>query len=139
MLYNIEQGKVEAYWEHASPYINKALNKTGANAEFSLEDIKESLIDGKMQLWLWVKDEEVQAVGVTEILSYPRSNILSIPFVGSEKMTVEEWFSESVEELTKFAKHHECSGLKGYGRFGWIKRFEKLGNVRSEASFILEI
>jgi hypothetical protein len=139
MLYHIRQDKIETYWEPASPYVEKALKKTGANAEYSLDDIKRSLHEGEMQLWLWVKDDEIQAVGVTEILCYPRCKILSIPFVGSEKMTVEEWFNGSVEELIEFAKHYGCKGIKGYGRFGWIKKFQKLGNVRSEASFILEI
>ena len=137
MLYNINN--IELYWEAAKPYIEKALFKTGANAEYGIDDIKKALLDEKMQLWLWVADDDVMAVGVTEIICYPQSKMLSLSFAGSEKMTIEDWFNGSVDELIRFAKHHGCNAIKGSGRPGWIKKFEKLGNVRSEASFILEI
>jgi len=139
VLYCINQENIETYWEHAKPYVEKALKKTGADAEYKIDDIRNALIRGDMQLWIWADDGEILAVGVSEILCYPQMKILSVPFAGAEKMSIEAWFEGSLDELIRFAKAHGCKGIKGYGRYGWIKKFKKLGNVRSEASFILEI
>lgn len=139
MLYHIRQENIDTYWECAKPYIEKALKRNDSTSDYSLDDIRNSLIRGKMQLWIWPYDGEILAVGVSEILCYPQQKILSVPYAGAEKMTIEEWLEGSMDELIAFAKAHGCSGVKGYGRYGWIKRFKKFGRVRSEASFILEI
>lgn len=137
MLIGIQKDDININWPLIAPFIENALLKT-KNKEFSSDSIREFLESGDMQLWAWMNDGEIDAIGVSEIVIYPNRKLLSVPFAAANKMTIEEWFEKSIDVLEHFAKHHGCSGLKGYGRKGWLKHFRKRGNVREETHFILE-
>ena len=146
MLSGIQADQVSLYWPHVKGLIEKALIRTGAIENYSLESIKKALIERDMQLWLWIEDKEILAAGITQIIQYPKRKVLDIPFVGAEKMTIDQWFEGSMEIFRKYAIANECWVIRGYGRFGWIKLFMKLirtlsgfASIHSEAAFVIEV
>lgn len=50
------------------------------------EDFYESLTNGGMQLWVAVTENEIIAAMVTQVIPYPRKNVLRIICIGGQHM-----------------------------------------------------
>lgn len=120
VLSGVMAENVNHVWPIVEPYIVDALKKTGADKEFSPESIRGMCVDRSMQLWVAHIDNELMAVFVSEIIQYPLRKALAIPFVGSNRHTIDIWI-QVYGVFEAYARHSGCSVIKGYGRRGWVK------------------
>ena len=96
--------------------IESALDEGGNTHTY--QDIRESIISGKMQLWLG--DD---ACAVTEIVVYPRKKVLHV-FLAAGKM---ETIVDMLDSAERFGKANGCVSITIAGRHGWKRVLSKEG------------
>jgi hypothetical protein len=95
---------------------------------YNSNDIKESCIDGNMQLWIgWdpskPKEDAHYATCVTEIIVRPNSKTFSIFIMTGRNM--KDWV-HNLDKLAEFARNKDCTHFEAVARPGWervLKRF----------------
>lgn len=97
---------------------------------FTLEDIKEKVLTGYMQLW---KDEGYAAV--TEVLNYPGSRVVLVHLAGGEL----EALLEADSELVKFARMVGATGIEIIGRKGWVRALRDRGYREAAVHLFKEV
>lgn len=95
-----------------------------------LEDFKERVMMGDMQLWIG----EGYA-GVTEVVDYPRSRVVLVHLVGGEL----ESLLRDHGELVKFAKLVEAAGIEINGRKGWTRVLKDRGYQEAAVRLFKEV
>ena len=105
----------EDRWEHAKPYIIRALKHTDC---YNIKDVEDGIRSGTFHLW----NGEKSAM-ITEIIQYPRLRALNLLFCGGDY----EELQSMLPSLEQFAKHFGCVRLYGGGRKGWHKKIKHLG------------
>jgi len=112
----IAPGDVPYFWPHVSDLLEKA--QPHSEGELATEDFLEFLKLADMQLWVAVRQKEVIAAMVTQIIPYPRKKILRIIAIGGAEM--DRWFG-SLPKVEEFALQMGCESLEAWGRKGWKK------------------
>ena len=84
----------------------------------SSEDFCMALMDGQMQLWVAVENNEVIACMVTQVITYPSKKTLRVIAIAGGKM--DTWFHFQ-PDLEEFAILMGCTSLEAWGRKGWKK------------------
>ena len=134
MIIGIQSGEVDSWWEHAEPYISKALKYSVG--EYLPEDIKDACKERDMQLWvMW--DKGVEGVFVTHILIYPQLKILLGLLISSDNFKI--WRKEVDEILIGFGKEHNCKYLEFFGRKGWGNYLKDINYKEQSRMFTKEI
>lgn len=88
------------------------------------EDIEEAVAHGTMQLWLVGTQKEVLAVGLTEIIRYPRSKACRmIACVGAR---MRDW-SHLNEFVRLWAREQGCDRMEALCRKGWERVLARHG------------
>lgn len=95
-----------------------------------LEDYKERVLTGYMQLWV---GEGYAAV--TEVLNYPRSRVVLVHLAGGELDSL----IEADGELEKFARIVEATGIELVGRKGWVKALRDRGYKEAAVHLFKEV
>jgi len=115
-------------WSEVEPLLKPAIAISGTH---NCEDIYHSLMGGKSQLWIqW--SEKVDAVVVTEFISYPRGLWFRFWLAGALKETEVLW-KKFFDILYEFAKQNKCAGIEDCGRVGWghyAPHAKKIGILR---------
>lgn len=88
------------------------------HAGLTLEDFKERVLTGYMQLWV---GEGYAAV--TEVLNYPSNRVVLVHLGGGEL----EALIEADGELEKFARIVGATGIEIIGREGWVRALRDRG------------
>ena len=114
--------------ERCRPWIEAALEYSGGTHIF--EDIAEGIIEGRMQLW-----PSPRGCIVTEIVVYPRKKVLNV-FLGGGEL---DQLLDMHNDVTAWAKSHDCEALTITGRFGWKKPLKAHGCKALHASYQKEI
>jgi len=106
-------------WKQVEKYLDKPLAIDGY--AYTSQDVLNSLINGKMQLWIsWSrKEEKVEAAIVTEIVDYPQKRACRYFLAGGENM--KSWFKKMKHEIEQWAKLNKCQQVELVGRKGWTK------------------
>jgi hypothetical protein len=102
--------------ERCRGWIESALEYGGGTHYY--EDIVESIVSGKMQLWP-AKDSCL----VTEITVYPRKKVLHV-FLGGGDL---EEIIDMHESVVQWAIEQGCESLTMTGRKGWGKPLKNSG------------
>jgi hypothetical protein len=89
-----------------------------SEGELEPEDFYEALTNAEMQLWVAVNDGDIIASMVSQIIPYPRKQVLRIISIAGKG--VEQWmqFLPMVED---WALSVGCTSLECWGRKGWLK------------------
>ena len=89
-----------------------------SEGELEPEDFYEALTNAEMQLWVALDDGYIIASMVSQIIPYPRKQILRIIAIAGKG--VEQWmqFLPMVED---WALSVGCTSLECWGRKGWLK------------------
>ena len=89
-----------------------------SEGELEPEDFYEALTNAEMQLWIALDDGDIIASMVSQIIPYPRKQILRIIAIAGKG--VEQWmqFLPMVED---WALSVGCTSLECWGRKGWLK------------------
>lgn len=77
-----------------------------------------------MQLWVVYIDDTLIAYTVTQIIDYPCSRRLVIPFVGGKH--IDKWLY-LLNYIIEWGKKQSCEAIEGYGRPGWKKILQPFG------------
>lgn len=112
----------------AAPMLQAALDR--GQGEYHLEDIKEGVLLGDLQLWL---GEGYAAI--TEVLNYPQRRIVLVHLAGGELAPL----VEADGELVKFAKAMGATGIEIIGRKGWVKALRDHGYRESAVHLFKEV
>ena len=128
-LIRIEANAVDIIWPHVEDFLQSAINLN--LGEFTIEDVKEYLVKGYMDLWVVNSQEDGTILAaVTEFIHYPREKRLRIFLVGAKKNTMIKWFRQCWQEdseLLRFARENDVKRCEALVRDGWIRLLPKIG------------
>lgn len=96
--------------------IQKALDR--GLGEWKAGDILGFLLSRDMQLWVAVNDGQIEAAGVTQIVTYPRKKVCDAVLCGGSG--VRQWF-ENLATVENWARANGCEFIRAYGRRGWVR------------------
>ena len=115
----VEAEDVDMVWDDVSPLIEKALRH--AEGELIPDDIKKHLDSANLRLWVALKDKDVIAAMVTEIIQYPRKKIVRIITLAGKDMSL--WY-DFLPMLEGYAIRHGCSSLEAWTRKGMTRKLK---------------
>ena len=102
--------------------IAKVLDEWTCN-EYNLDDLYQSLMEGKAQLWILSDDEgNIHFVGITRILQYPQVKRLLIDLLVGEKI---ENALKLIAEVEAWAKTEGTTQTEAYARPGLARVLQK--------------
>jgi hypothetical protein len=122
---------IDEVWPKVAPHVRAAL--AFGHGEYLSEDILAGIFRGDFQLWVPLKEGRPTGACVTEMVAFPRKNILNVVlFAGSDLETS----SGILPHIEAFAELVGACEIRGGGRVGWEKilpkyGFEKLSIVMS--------
>ena len=117
MKAHIVQPEDIAYiWEEVAPLLERV--KEHSEGELETDDFLEPLTHGDMQLWTAIKNNEIMASMVTQIVPYPRKRVLRIISIAGEEM--DGWI-KYLHLIEDWALSVGCTSLECWGRKGWLK------------------
>jgi len=115
----VEAEDVDMVWDDVSPLIEKALRH--AEGELIPDDIKKHLDSANLRLWVALKDKDVIAAMVTEIIQYPRKKIVRVITLAGKDMSL--WY-DFLPVLEGYAIRHGCSSLEAWTRKGMTRKLK---------------
>jgi len=115
----VEAEDIDMVWGDVVPLIEKAL--LHAEGELMPEDIKKHLDSADLRLWVALKDKDVIASMVTEIIQYPRKKIVRIITLAGKDMSL--WY-DFLPMLEGYAIRHGCSSLEAWTRKGMTRKLK---------------
>ena len=104
---------VDEAWPHVEPFLPAIIKS--ARGKLTGEDLRHICKSGVYQLWL-AMGEEVIAVGMTEIIPYPKKRICRV-IVGEGRQR-KKW-QHFIKEIESWARQQNCTGMQVLGRPGW--------------------
>ena len=115
----LEAEDVDMVWDETYPFIKKALRH--AEGELKPEDIKKHLDSGDLRLWVALKDKDVIASMVTEIIQYPRKRIVRVITLAGKDMNL--WY-DFLPMVEGYAIRNGCSSLEAWTRRGMTRKLK---------------
>ena len=115
ILNGVDYTQIPYVWNNIIHLLRPAIKR--ARGRFTEESIFESLKHREMQCWISTVDNEIEAVCITQILTYPGIKVLSLPIVGGKNRHNWLCFQDTFEQ---FAIANGCQELEGYARTGWL-------------------
>lgn len=115
----VEAEDIDMVWDDVVPLIEKALRH--AEGELIPDDIKKHLDSANLRLWVALKDKDVIASMVTEIIQYPRKKIVRIITLAGKDMSL--WY-DFLPMLEGYAIRHGCSSLEAWTRKGMTRKLK---------------
>ena len=115
----LEAEDVDMVWDETYPLIKKALRH--AEGELQPEDIKKHLDSGDLRLWVALKDKDVIASMVTEIIQYPRKRIVRVITLAGKDMNL--WY-DFLPMVEGYAIRNGCSSLEAWTRRGMTRKLK---------------
>ncbi len=113
----IGRADVERTWPICSPLLEKAMRR--GDKDYTMEDIKDGIKDGKYLLWAWEEGNRIICCAVTSFMFYPRKKICSVMMVGGSGLKL--WKGPGIDTIADWAKKNGCSDMEGYVRKGWLR------------------
>lgn len=109
-----------------------------AKGTWQVEDIKKSIEDGHVVLWMVLEEDTLTPVAcfTTRIAQMPRARGLAIDWVGGRRMS--EWLPDLSNLLDNYARDNDCSYIEGMGRKGWSRALTMFG-YKTEMVFRKEL
>jgi hypothetical protein len=114
-------------WRPAELLIAKATRRTGC---YEPIDILAGAIAGRFGIWFCEgSPSRLDAVLVTEVVTYPRRRVLEVLFGGGSNMRA--WIGPAVAAIDRHARELGCSHVACCGRAGWVRAWgaELTGDV----------
>ena len=122
MISGVQSADVPRVWPAVVDLIKRATGRFDAG--YDETHVLERLKRAEMQLWI-VGEDSIQGVVITEVQIHPQFKVLGLSIVAGDK--IDDWIEEADDLLTRFARHHDCKYLEGYGRKGWARKLKSRG------------
>jgi hypothetical protein len=97
-------------------YIEAALEYSGGTHDF--DDVKRSIIAGRMQLW-----PGKQSAAVTEVVEYAKKKVLHIFLAGGDM----DELIDMIDSAAAWGRTQGCTSLTMSGRKGWERALAPSG------------
>lgn len=127
-LIQIPTIEIPMWWERVRSHVDKMC--ATSRGTYNVSKVLEGLLAQRMQLWLAMRDEKIEAAGISEITTFPLKKIGEFTVAG-ESMT--EWL-EFLPQIEFWAKNLGCKNMRLIGRKGW----KKLLKDYHETNIVLE-
>ena len=116
---------VEDVWPKVSSMLKDAVDTS--HGKFSIESVRQAIDHQEIALWVVLEEgnDAVVASFTTRIAVYPECRVLTMDWVGGERMS--EWMEDMLDVMEGYAKHHKCTQMQGMGRPGWARALKHLG------------
>ena len=126
---------IEKVWPSIETYMADAA--VYSYGRYTSDDIKDVVLNGSRQLWVAFDGVDIYGAVVTQIVNYPRINVLAFHFIGGiEGLT---WKTPMLLMLQKFARDHNCGVIESIGRSGWLKIFGPEGATHKGIFFEIPV
>jgi len=124
--------QLENVWPFITDRLEKAIERS--RGRWSMEALFQALQSEMYHLWLaFDGDNNVDGVGVTQVVTYPNRRMLAIQFLGGENFM--DWVWSMLGTFNSFARDIECQGIEATGRDGFWKWLSKDGFEKAYTVF----
>lgn len=113
MFTGVPAEHIDNIWQYVEGEIKRLCDVDGLYAP---EDIKKSLKERSMQLWVYAP-KDLQALCVTEIITYPRMKICKVGAAGNKR---DDWHG-FMSVIEAWAREQGCDKMHIHARKGWAK------------------
>ena len=117
-LHGIQPDEIMAYWPLVVPLLEKPFTRMELLKDYDVGYVLDEVKAKRMQCWIAHSGDKIDAVFVTQIINNPKRKLLTIPYVGAERGTIDTWI-DAMDTFKAFAKEHGCTAIRGWGRKGW--------------------
>lgn len=114
MLRGVPSNEIEFVWPLVAPLVESACSRFGAT--MGSLDILTACKSCDMQLWVYWNNDQVKAVGVTEIITHPRFRAANL--VICTGYDHKEW-NHVLTTLEEWARENGCERMRLLTRPGW--------------------
>tara|TARA_R100000458_G_C8249545_1_gene226783 strand:+ start:42 stop:479 length:438 start_codon:yes stop_codon:yes gene_type:complete len=119
----IEPDDIQDVWPGARPLVEKALEH--AEGGLTSSDVLRLVLNGRQQLWVGFEDNNLFTAIITEIIVYPRHNVLRIiTFSTLTGHGMDRWYDGIMDKLESFAKASNCTGIEAWCRKGLSRKLD---------------
>ena len=120
----VQPEALNAIWPHIEDLVVRALDE--ARGEYTLVEIYESILQGKMQLWVVSEGVQLLSVFVTEIIDYSQHRVCMIVLAAGENLKA---LLEQLSIVEAWAEELEADEVRVQGRRGWLRAMANQGYV----------
>lgn len=118
VLLPIPSDRIDLVWKDALKYLESAVDST--RGRLNLMDAYKFIREKDWVLWVSIRDKKIEAIAITEILTYPNRKICSVRALSGENYA--NW-AKFEEQIAAWAKSIGCDGMEALARKGWAKVF----------------
>ena len=122
MIKYIDTEAIDSYWPIVKCLISSALDHSCG--ELSTQDVYKRLHEETMGL-LVVHDNGIKAACVVDFIDYPQITALRVVALSGSGM--DEWLSDLLDFLDKWAVENNMSRIEQMGREGWVRKLKNFG------------
>jgi hypothetical protein len=133
-FYGVLAENVDDVWGEIEGYLIKTLEYS--DDKYTIKDIRKSLKNKSMQLWLAYSKGELLSYAITQIQSYPTMKIFFILYVGGIEMYKWLW---CMNVMIDYARESGCQTIDCLGREGWARAIREFGFKKIASVFRLSI
>ena len=126
---------LDTVWSDAERLLAPAIDV--APGKFSIEDVRQDILNGNVVLWLVVDGTKPIAAITTRIINYPQRHAMAMDWIGGTRMN--EWLGMAMKTIKDYAVANGCLHLEGYGRKAWGRVLEKYGWEPEYIAYRMEI
>ena len=124
-LYIVPTNHVQQFWHLAEPLLQLALDK--GNGEFTAEQLKLLVAQGKQQLLLLMKEDQVYCALTVQWIMYPNDRVCYITYIGGKNTKA------GFEQFKNWAKSNGGTAIQGSTKFESIERlWSRLYNYKKK-------
>ena len=116
--------QIQSEWAVIEGYIADALTKSECD-EYDVEDIKSSLINEHLHLFVGVEQDKIQGVIVISFVQYPKQKVAFICAYGGKFVTNKEAY----KQLCLLFKAFGATKVQGYVRQSLARLTHRLGFI----------
>ena len=119
--------QIQSEWSVIEGYIVDALIKSECD-EYDVEDVKSSLINEHLHLFVGVEQDKIQGVIVISFVQYPKQKVAFICAYGGKFVTNKEAY----KQLCLLFKAFGATKVQGYVRNSVARLTKRLGFVEKQ-------
>jgi len=119
-------------WNELEPMLRRSTERTCCYEPIDLLMLAGT---GQVGIWLCMRGEEIDAVLVSQVTTYPRRRIFEMLFAGGSNLRA--WRDAAVAALDKHARELGCTHVACAGRPGWARAWG--GHATGDIIMVREI
>lgn len=106
-------------WLKAKDHVERGISRA---THWTLDDVLHQFIDGRVQLTLIYDGDDLLGAMISEIICYPRKNVLFIHGISIRPGCNMNWFEETWSQVQDLARANGCQTVSASGRVGWLRQ-----------------